>query len=166
MWNEFFPTRKMRAELRAKLPPRAFLQLDRGDALFITNAPLFSQDVPEAAGFSVQRRGRNLCYTPDESWLIRLERRARAPMDELSATLARFRGKPIEKDMPALYARALKIAEGDIRSKARDVEAFERDLRRRSALALREGGGGGLYALSIVNARLKAAAQAAKEAEK
>lgn len=155
MHNEAFPTRKMRAALRAKLPPRAFLKIDRAEALFITNAPMFSADIPEAAGFYAYRRGRNLCYTPDESWLIRLERRNELPPDELCATLFRFRGEKIGKDALKLYVHALKLAENADTLSAAEAEAFEGKIRRHTALALRLGGGGGLYGLAVLNAQLK-----------
>lgn len=165
MWNEFFPTRKMRAAIRAKLPPKAFLLIDRGNALFVSNAPIFSPEMPVAAGFKVYRSGRNICFLPDESWLIRLERRTAEPPDELSRTLMRFRGETIGNEALEMYAQALKLAEGDTKSKSREIEAFETALRKKAAVALRNGGGGGLYGLAVANAFLKTMILSPKEAE-
>lgn len=165
MWNEFFPTRKMRAAIRAKLPPKAFLLIDRGDALFVSNAPIFSAETPAVPGFSVYRSGRNLCFLPDESWLQRLERRTAAPPDELSRTLLRFRGEKIENGALKLYVQALKLAEGDTKARAKDIETLERSLRKSAALALRSGGGGGLYGVAIALSQLKTMIQPPKEAE-
>jgi len=163
MWNEFFPTRKMRSSIRAKLPPKAFLLIDRGDNLFVSNAPLFDAEIPVIAGFHVVRSGRNIAFLPDESWILRLERRSCEPPDELSRTMARFRSEKIENDTLKLYAQALKLAEGDTKSKAREIEAFEISIRKKAAVALRSGGGGGLYGLAIANACLKTMIHAPKE---
>ena len=163
MWNEFFPTRKMRTTIRAKLPPKAFLLIDRGDDLFVSNAPIFTAEMPVIAGFHVVRSGRNIAFLPDESWLMRLERRTSEPPDELSRTLLRFRGEKIEIEALKLYAQALKIAEGDTKAKAREIEAFEDIIRRKAALALRCGGGGGLYGLAIASAYLKTMINTPKE---
>ena len=165
MWNEFFPTRKMRTAIRMKLPPKAFLLIDRGDALFVSNAPIFTPEIPSVAGFIVYRSGRNIAFLPDESWLIRLERRTAEAPDELSRTLMRFRGEKIENDALKMYAQALKLAEGDTASKAKDIEAFENSIRKSAALALRSGGGGGLYGLAVANAYLKTMINTPKEAE-
>lgn len=165
MWNEFFPTRKMRALIRAKLPTKAFLLIDRGDALFVSNAPIFTPELPVVSGFSVYRSGRNIAFLPDESWMIRLERRMSEPPDELSRTLMRFRGEKIENDALKLYAQALKIAEGDTKAKTREIEALERNIRQRAALALRNGGGGGLYGVAVALAQLKTMIHPLKEAE-
>ena len=163
MWNEFFPTRKMRAAIRAKLPPKAFLLIDRGDNLFISNAPIFDAEMPVVPGFHIFRSGRNIAFLPDESWLVRLERRTSEPPDELSRTLLRFRGEEIQNENLKLYAQALKLAEGDTKAKAKDIEAFENAIRKKAAVALRNGGGGGLYGLAVANAYLKTMIQIPKE---
>jgi len=165
MWNEFFPTRKMRAAIRAKLPPKAFLLIDRGENLFVSNAPIFDPEMPVVPGFSILRSGRNITFLPDESWLIRLERRTPEPPDELSRTLLRFRGEKIDSDALKLYAQVLKLAEGDTKAKVKDIEAFETALRKKAALALRTGGGGGLYGLAAALAQIKTMIQPPKEAE-
>ena len=165
MWNEFFPTRKMRASIRMHLPPKAFLLIDRGEALFVSNAPIFSPDRPAIPGFSIYRSGRNICFLPDDSWILRLERRTAEPPDELSRTLMRFRGEKIENDALKLYAQALKISEGDTKAKAREIEAFETAIRKKAAIALRSGGGGGLYGLAVALAQLKTMIHTPKDAE-
>ena len=165
MWNEFFPTRKMRANIRAKLPPKAFLLIDRGENLFVSNAPIFTAEMPVIAGFHVIRSGRNIAFLPDESWLMRLERRSNDPPDELSRTMARFRGKKIENENLKLYAQALKIAEGDTKTKAKEIEALETAIRKKAAVALRSGGGGGLYGLAVALANIKSMIHTPKEAK-
>ena len=165
MWNEFFPTRKMRTAIRAKLPPKAFLLIDRGENLFVSNAPVFSPEMPVIPGFHVLRSGRNIAFLPDESWLMRLERRTAEPPDELCRTFFRFRDKSIEDDALKLYAQALKLAEGYTKAKSREIEAFETALRKKAAVAMRNGGGGGLYGLAVANAQLKTMICTPKEDE-
>lgn len=155
----------MRTAIRAKLPPKAFLLIDRGENLFVSNAPIFTSEMPVIAGFHVVRSGRNIAFLPDESWLMRLERRTPEPPDELSRTLLRFRGEKIENDALILYAQALKLAEGEPKSKSREIEAFEALIRKSAAVALRCGGGGGLYGLAVAASYLKTMIQSPKEAE-
>ena len=152
MWTDAGPLRQMRARARAALPPRAFLRRDRGDALFVTNAPAFDPALREVPGFIAERRGGLLFLLPDASWLRRWERRFPEPPDDLCAKLERFRGEAIDRENLLLFARGAKLLDGGAVSE--DVAAYDRAVRQRAALALRGGRGGGLYAAALLNHQL------------
>lgn len=155
MWTEGGPLRQMRAALRAQLPTRAFLKRDRGDALFITNAPAFDPALRELPGFIAERRGALMAVLPDAGWVARLERRCPEPPDELSASLLRFRGQAPDRENLVLFARGAKLLDAPGAASAAEIGAFDRALRQRAALALRGGCGGALYAASVLNARIR-----------
>ena len=148
MWTDAGPLRQLRAMARAALPPRAFLRRDRGEALFVTNAPAFDPALREIPGFIVERRGGLLYLLPDNLWLARWERRAPEPPDDLCAKLYRFRGEAPDRDNLLLFARGLKLLDGG--ATPEDIAAYDRSLRQRAAMALRGGCGGGLYAASLI----------------
>ena len=149
--------RALREAAAAPLPPGAFLRRDRGDALFVTDAPRLrpQADWPRVftgAGFLCARRGELICLMPDAGWLRRLESAFPEPPDQLCATLRRFAGRSPDGaslGLFALGARALDGGEGGAR--------FDRALRRRAAECLRLGRdavdapGGGLYACALLD---------------
>ena len=142
----------MRAQVRAVLPERAFLRRDRGDCLLITNAPAFDSAFDGIPGFICFRRGTLACLLPDESWIERCER-AR-PADFLSETLLRFRGQKPDGEGLRLFAAGAKLLDGG--AAPAELAAYDQNLRRRAALALRGGCcGGGLYSSALLNAQLK-----------
>lgn len=60
---------RYRAKARSILPEKAFLRFDRGSFLFITNAPLFTDereitDRLHAAGFTAEKRGGLIAFSP------------------------------------------------------------------------------------------------------
>lgn len=145
---------EMRARLRAALPERAFLRRDRGDALFITNAPAFEGCPDAIRGFLPERQGNMLRILPDDTWISLLEHAGDAPPDFLCASLLRFRGQIPNRTNLALFARGLKLLD-DIHAAAEaDIAAFDRLLRQRAALALRGKCGGGLYACALILAQI------------
>ena len=148
MWTESGPLRQLRAMARAALPPRAFLRRDRGDALFVTNAPAFDPTLRDIPGFTAERRGGLLHLLPDASWLARWERRTPEPPDDLCAKLQRFRNTPPDRDNLLLFARGLKLLDGG--AAPEDIAAYDRTVRQRAAVALRGGCGGGLYAAALI----------------
>ena len=152
MWTDAGPLRQMRAQARAALPPRACLRRDRGDALFVTNAPAFDPALREVPGFIAERCGGLLFLLPDASWLRRWERRFPEPPDDLCAGLARFRGEAPDRGNLLLFAQGVKLLDGG--ATADELAAYDRSLRQRAALALRGGCGGGLYAAAIINHEL------------
>ncbi|MDO5323751.1 MAG: hypothetical protein Q4G06_06985 [Clostridia bacterium] len=152
MWNEPAPLEQMRAELRPQLPERAFLKRDRGDALLITNAPAFGFSPEQLPGCIVETRGMLLCILPDARWVADFEAAIPEPPDHLSRTLMRFRGAEADGDNLRLFARIAKLM--DAQPSPGEIEACDRALRNRAALALRGGCGGGLYACACVCALL------------
>ena len=145
---------EIREAARAALPENAFLRRDRGDALFVTNAPRLR---PEAdwraaladAGFSCETQGGLLFLTPGQRWLDRLQACFPEPADHFSGTLARFAALPATPEALLLFARGARILDGEP-----DDGAFERGLRQAVAVALRRGGSGGLYACALLRAIL------------
>ena len=153
MWTESGPLRQLRAAARALLPPRAFLRRDRGDMLFVTNAPAFDPAPKEIPGFTAERRGNLLYLLPDASWIARYERRAPEPPDGLCASLVRFRNIPPDRENLLLFAQGAKLL--DAGATPEDIAAYDRAVRQRAAIALRGGCGGGLYAAALIDHQLR-----------
>ena len=152
MWNEPSPLEMLRSELRPLLPERAFLKRDRGDALLITNAPALGLAPDRLPGCIVENRGMLLCILPDAQWIAEYEAAIPEPPDHLSRTLLFFRGVEADPDNLRLFARIAKLM--DARPSPGEIEACDRALRNRAALALRGGCGGALYACACVRALL------------
>lgn len=147
---------RMRQELREALPPRAFLRRDRGEYLFVSNAPTLTGELPALPGFIWELRGPLLAILPDGSWARELEICSEPP-DQLSQSLMRFRGMEAGRAGLGLLARGWKLADAAATGTGTGAERedYERGLRRRAALALRGGcDGGGLYAGALLNAWL------------
>lgn len=146
---------RMREELREALPPRAFLRRDRGEYLFVSNAPGFAGERPALPGFIWELRGPLLAILPDGSWARELEKDGDAP-DQLSGSLMRFRGGEIDRAGLGLLAQGWKLADAASSVNIDGILAYDRALRRRAALALRGAcDGGGLYAGALLNAWLR-----------
>lgn len=153
LWHAPSPLERLRTELRPLLPERAFLKRDRGDALLITNAPVFGCTPERLPGCIVENRGMLLCILPDAQWIAEYEAAIPEPPDHLSHSLLRFRGVEADIDNLHLFARIAKLL--DAQPSPGEIEACDRALRNRAALALRGGCGGGLYACACVRALLK-----------
>ena len=154
-------SRTLREAARAALPEGAFLRRDRGEALFVTDAPRVAPganwpSVLARAGFLAAERGGLLCLTPGSAWLTRLEDACPAPPDALCRGLFRFAGREIEAESLALFAAGARVLDGDA-----DDGRFERRLRQRAAACLRAQNpashGGGLYACALLNHLIKEA---------
>ena len=152
MWNEPSPLEMLRSELRPLLPERAFLKRDRGDALLITNAPALGLAPDRLPGCIVENRGMLLCILPDAQWIAEYEAAIPEPPDHLSRTLLFFRGVEADPDNLRLFARIAKLM--DAQPSPGEIEACDRALRNRAALALGGGCGGALYACACVRALL------------
>lgn len=142
------PLRTLRAMARGALPPPAFLKRDRGDALFVSNVPVFAPELMQAPGFICERRGDLLYLLPEAGWVVSWERGLPEAPDAFCRSFSRFRGMHPDLDNIKLFARAVKLL--DSHPSIGEIEAFDRDLRRRAALALRGGCGGGLYACALL----------------
>ena len=148
MWTEPGSLRHLRAMARAALPPRAFLRRDRGEALFVTNAPAFDPALREIPGFTTERKGGLMYLLPDESWIKRWERRFPEPPDDLCAKLQRFRGENPDRENLLLIVHGLQLLDGD--ATLENIADYDRAVRRRAAVALRGGRGGGLYTSALI----------------
>ena len=142
--------RALRAAVEAQLPPGAFLKRDRGEALFVTDAARRCPGEDWIArfaqfGFVCRERDGLTFLTPGNAWLARLEDEFPDPPDHLSATLSRFRGIEAEGEILRLFALGVKALDG-----GESPERFDRLLRQRAAVCLREKVGGGLYGCALV----------------
>ena len=128
----------LRAAATAALPPGAFLRRDRGDALFITDAPRIDPGADRAvrlnaAGFTCAGSGGLLRLWPAEIWLTRLEEATPDPPDDLCRGLFRFRGKAPDGASLKLFALGMRCLDG-----GEGATRFDRLLRQRAAVCLRE----------------------------
>ena len=155
--------RALRAAATAALPAGAFLRRDRGDALFVTDAPRIDPRTDWAprlarAGFLCEGRDGLLRLWPDAGWLTRLEQAFPDPPDDLCAGLVRFRGRAPDGACLKLFALGLRCLDG-----GEGAERFDRLLRRRAAACLRINAmnpdghprGGGLYACALLDHELE-----------
>lgn len=148
MWTEPNPAAQMRSILRMQLPQRAFLRRDRGENLFVSNAPTFGPVPEEIPGFHVRTEGNISFISPDAGWAIQLEEQFPDPPDHFSASLARFRGQPPTNAAMQLFISGLKLLDAE-NPDASAIALFDRAVRRHAAYALRSGSGGGCYALAV-----------------
>ncbi len=131
---------RLRDAARRALPEGAFLRRDRGDGLFVTDAPArdpgggWREKLIEA-GFLVKVTGGLARLIPGAKWLAALEARFPRPPSPFCATLFRFAGLPPEKESLSLFALGVKARE-DPEAAAR----FDRRLRQRAAECLRLNG--------------------------
>ena len=150
---------KLRQAARAALPAGAFLRRDRGDGLFIIDAPRRCPDgdwrpALREAGFAVETRDGLACLSPAPIWLKKLEARFPEPPDAFCASLFRFAGLAPETESLMLFALGARTLDGGDGN-----EGFNRALRQRAAECLRlnanrpEGPtcGGGLYACALLH---------------
>ena len=155
--------RTLRTAAAAALPEGAFLRRDRGDALFVTDAPRFSAETDWAArlfeaGFYCTDNGGLLRLWPAEIWLTRLEAACPDPPDALSQALLRFRGHSADGESLKLFALGLRCLDG-----GDGAARFDRQLRQRAAACLRLNAmnpsepnrGGGLYACALLDHELE-----------
>ncbi len=121
--------------IRELLPAGACVRRDRGQGLYIAPVRI------ESAHFTSEPAGALWRVYPAEALLCLFE--AGEPSSPLERSMARFRGLPIERESLSLFAAAAKLIEAPEPARA---QALDRAIRRRAALAMRTGGGGGLYA--------------------
>ena len=130
--------RILRAAARAALPEGAFLRRDRGDALFVTDAPRIGPRADWSlalaeAGFLCAGTDGLLRLWPDAGWLTRLEQACPDPPDDLCRSLLRFRGLSPDGAGLKLFALGLRCLDG-----GEGAARFDRLLRQRAAQCLRE----------------------------
>lgn len=139
-----------RARIRPLLPERAFLRRDRGDALFITNAPMLSDaDVLvrqlQTRGFTGIPAGGLLRIRPGQALVAQLELDC-APPDYFCQTLSRFRGRTPSDRSLELFARGVQLLECADPDRVRE---YIRQTRQLAALCLRKPQGGA-YACALI----------------
>lgn len=139
---------QLRETVRPLLPERAFLRRDRGDALFVTNAPCFAdapalQNSLEAVGFVCAKRGGVLRISPGSALLTSLEVRW-PPPDFFCASLARLRGREPCGDALDLFALGVRLLEHA------GTADYSRRARQLAAVCLRENLGGA-YACALID---------------
>ena len=118
-----------------------FLRCDRGEALYVTNAPARTETPIdwETAGFAVRTEGKLVFLTPDAAWIGRLEEWLAAKTDARLACAIRPADFHETADMDmALLIEGVKLIE--LRG---DVRGYEKKVRQRAAVCLREKSGGG-----------------------
>ena len=136
---------ELRRAAQSLLPEGAFLRRDRGEALYVTDAPRKGGLTDAASKGFICREANGMAHlTPAAPWLHRLEALYPDPPDTLCATFWRFTGE-IDADALRLFARDMKALD----AQTYDPQ-FSRDLRQRAAVCLREHlPGGGLYACAL-----------------
>lgn len=155
--------RALREAASAALPPEAFLKRDRGDGLFVTDAPRRRSEADclaalARAGFDAVDLGGLVRLTPGPVWLTRLETARPEPPDSLCAGCVPFRGLEPDSASLRLFALGARCLEGEP-----EAERFDRLLRQRIAECLRLNRmnpcdpprGGGLYACALLNHELE-----------
>ena len=124
---------------RAYLPSGLNARRDRGEGLFIT------REAVQSPWFACERAGGVWRLWPTAALVAQYERTE--PPDALSRTFLRFRGLPVEAESLALFCEGAKLAEAP--EKARSA-ALDKAVRQRAAVCMRLGGGGGLFACTIL----------------
>lgn len=155
MRTEASLTQAMREAILPYLPLKAFLKRDRGEGLFVTNAPVFNPELREIPGFIAQRQGQLLRILPDCAWMQRFEEARMEPPDFFCGSLLRFRGMRPDRDNLRIFVQGAKLLDDGYIPSPAEITAFDRALRQRCAEALRGGAcGGGLYACALMLAQI------------
>ena len=134
--------------VRPALPAGAFLKRDRGEALYITDAPRKGgmADVP---GFVVDAQGDLARIYIDEEKLDMLADQLGFVPDALARELSRFTGgSPQAARLFSDILKALDAGDGG-------YAELDKRLRQQAAVALRSGGGEGLYYCAMALAALR-----------
>ena len=135
----------LRAAVAAQLPEGAFLRRDRGDALYVTNAPAKGWD-GRLEGFRAHTEGAIAHIYPDAATV---EKCGFAP-DRLADELSRFKG--VSDDVIPIFCACIKCAEAPEEAV---FERCDRMVRQSAAKALRAGGGEGLYYCALALAEVR-----------
>ena len=147
-----------RGEIAAILPKGAFLRRDRGEFLYITNAPMYPEPECgvscaarlESMGYIVRTDGKMLRILPNAEKLLASEAMCENAPNAFCESVARFRGQYADEEGLKLFARGIKAYET-----GEGAAQYDRMVRECAAKALREGtGGGGLYAMAIILANV------------
>ena len=156
MWTDAVIVAQMRSAVQACLPKEAFLKRDRGDGVFVSNAPVFTPDSVKIPRFRTEQTGMLVRIYPDSYWAGQLEAMCVPAESDLCHSLERFRGIEPSAEAMALFCTGCKLLDAGKSALPTEIEAFGRNVRQLAAVVLRGGtNGGGLYALSLLDAMLK-----------
>ena len=143
---------QLREILLPLLPERAFLRRARGDAAFITNAPMFAEISPESHGFLCEYQGKLLTLSPGPQFITEFELNHPDPPDFFCQTLLRFRGQSPCEEAVRLFAVGVRLLEHADENEARLYDHRARNL---AAVCLRENLGGAYACALLANRILK-----------
>lgn len=121
------------------IPDGAFLRRDRENALFITNAPAKGEIAP-LYDFIVEINGPMARIHIKPSSMERISNALDLPDSILSHELTRF--KETSPEAAQLFSDILKALDNP---PGADFDSLDRRVRRAAAVAMRSGGGDGLY---------------------
>ena len=137
---------QLREILRPLLPERAFLRRARGDASFITNAPMFANTNPELPGFHCTLQKGLLSISPGADFISEFEMNHPTPPDFLCETLVRFRGQPPCEESIQLFAVGVRLLE---HADENEIRLYDHRVRNLAAVCLRKNHGGA-YACALL----------------
>ncbi len=137
---------QLREILRPLLPERAFLRRARGDAAFITNAPMFADVSFNLHDFDCTLQNGLLAISPGAAFISEFEMNHPAPPDFLCETLLRFRGQPPCEEAIRLFAVGVRLLEHADENESR---LYDHRMRNLAAVCLRKNLGGA-YACALL----------------
>ena len=137
---------QLREILLPLLPERAFLRRARGDAAFITNAPMFAEISLESHGFLCEHQGKLITISPGPQFITEFEQNYPSPPDFFCQTLLRFRGQPPCEDAIRLFAVGVRLLE---HADENETRLYDHRTRNLAAVCLRENLGGA-YACALL----------------
>jgi len=144
----------IRERLRPLLPERAFLRRARGDAAFITNAPMFAEITLESHGFRCEHQGKLMTISPGAQFITAFEMNHPDPPDFFCRSLLRFCGHPPCDEAVKLFAVGIRLLEHADENEARQYDQRVRNL---AAVCLRENLGGAYGCALLAHHILKGA---------
>ena len=137
---------QLREILRPLLPERAFLHRARGDATFITNAPLFADIDLSDHDFHCVYQGNLLLISPGAKYLTDFELNHPDPPDFFCQSLLRFRGQTPCEEALDLFSVGVRLLENADENESR---LYARRARNLAAVCLRKNLGGA-YACALL----------------
>lgn len=144
----------LREIIRPLLPDRAFLRRARGDAAFITNAPMFAEISLESHGFLCEPQDKLMTISPGTEFITNLELNYPDPPDFFCQTLMRFRGQTPCEEAIRLFAVGVRLLECADANEARQYDHRTRNL---AAVCLRKNFGGAYGCALLAHHILKGA---------
>ena len=145
---------QLREILQPLLPERAFLRRARGDATFITNAPMFAEIPLESHGFICEHQGKLMTISPGVEFITDFEQNHPDPPDFFCQSLLRFCGQPPCDEAVKLFSVGVRLLEHADENESRQYDQRVRNL---AAVCLRENLGGAYGCALLAHHILKGA---------